>query len=68
MILAGKIYKKKLPNWHHLFGLKVNGKIKIVKTYYVNATPTYFVLDSTKNIIAKPLNTLEDLKSFIETL
>ena len=61
-----KNYKKKLPNWHHVLGLK-KWKNKIVNTYNINATPTYFVLDSTKKIIGKP-NELKELKSFIKKL
>jgi len=61
-----KNYKKKLPNWHHVLGLK-KWQNKIVNTYNINATPTYFVLDSTKKIIGKP-NELKELKSFIKKL
>ncbi|MBT4869429.1 MAG: TlpA family protein disulfide reductase, partial [Polaribacter sp.] len=64
--LNWKIYKKKLPNWQHVFG-EGKWENKIVKTYNINATPTYFILDSTKNIIAKPYE-LEDVKAFIERL
>jgi thiol-disulfide isomerase/thioredoxin len=64
--LNWKIYKKKLPNWHHVFG-EGKWENKIVKTYNINATPTYFILDATKNIIAKPFE-LEDVKTFIERL
>lgn len=64
--LNWKIYKKKLPNWHHVFG-EGKWENKIVKNYNINATPTYFILDATKNIIAKP-SELEDVKTFIEKL
>ena len=64
--LNWKIYKKKLPNWHHVFG-EGKWENKIVKNYNINATPTYFILDTTKNIIAKP-SELEDVKTFIEKL
>lgn len=37
-----------------------------VKDYGVNAIPTYFVLDSDKNILAKPYD-FEELKSLFET-
>ena len=64
--LEWKKYKKKLPNWHHVFG-ENKWENKIVKTYNINATPSYFILDATKKIIAKP-DQLKDVKTFIERL
>ena len=61
-----KNYKQKLANWHHVFGGN-KWENKIVKTYNINATPSYFILDSTKKIIAKPYE-LSDVKAFIEAL
>ncbi|AUC85639.1 hypothetical protein CW731_10220 [Polaribacter sp. ALD11] len=58
--------KVTLPNWHHVLGLK-KWENKTARTYNINATPTYFVLDANKKIIAKP-QTLEDLKTFVEEL
>ncbi len=61
-----KNYKKKLPNWHHVFG-EGNWENNVVKTYNINATPSYLILDATKKIIAKPAE-LKDVKAFIEML
>ncbi|WP_405610710.1 TlpA family protein disulfide reductase [Polaribacter sp. Asnod1-A03] len=58
-----KNYKTNLPNWHHVLGLK-KWQNKIARTYNINATPTYFILDKDKKIIAKP-ESLEDVKTFI---
>ena len=55
-----------LPNWHHVLGLnKWNNKT--AKTYNINTTPTYFVLDSNKKIIANPI-ALKDLETLIKQL
>lgn len=42
-----------MPNWIHIYG---NGKWEneFARNYNVNSTPSYFVLDKDKNIIAKP--------------
>jgi thiol-disulfide isomerase/thioredoxin len=61
-----KKYKKKLPNWHHIFG-EGYWENKILKTYNINATPSYLILDATKKIIAKPAE-LKEVKAFIEML
>ena len=52
------------PNFTHTIGL---GKWDnpVVDTYGISATPTYFVLDSDKTIIAKPYD-LEALKVILE--
>ncbi|MDX6745419.1 TlpA disulfide reductase family protein [Polaribacter sp. PL03] len=55
-----------LPNWHHVLGLN-KWENKVSRTYNISSTPTYFVLDSNKKIIAKPL-TLEGLESFLSKL
>ncbi|QTD36179.1 TlpA family protein disulfide reductase [Polaribacter batillariae] len=57
-----KNMKATLPNWHHILGLN-KWENKIARTYNIMATPTYFILDKNKKIIAKP-ETLEDLKAF----
>lgn len=59
-----KNMKATLPNWHHVLGLN-KWENKIARTYNINATPTYFVLDANKKIIAKP-EELEDLKAFLK--
>ena len=55
-----------LPNWHHVLGLN-KWENKTAKEYNINATPTYFVLDSTKKIIANPI-ALKDLETLINQL
>ena len=55
-----------LPNWHHVLGLnKWNNKT--ARIYNINTTPTYFVLDSNKKIIANPI-ALKDLETLIKQL
>jgi thiol-disulfide isomerase/thioredoxin len=57
-----KSYKKTLPNWHHVLGLN-KWKNKTARTYNIISTPSYFILDKDKKIIAKPEH-LEDVKQF----
>ncbi len=54
-----------LPSFIHVYG---EGKWDnpIAKNYGVTGTPTYFVLDSDKRIVAKP-ESLEALQDFFET-
>ena len=61
-----KSLKATLPNWHHVLGLN-KWENKTAKEYNINATPTYFVLDSTKKIIANPI-ALKDLETLINQL
>ena len=57
---------KKYPNFIHNLGLgKWNNPV--VKTYGVAATPMYFLLDSSKTIIAKPY-LFEDLEAALKDL
>ena len=58
--------KTTLPNWHHVLGLN-KWENKIARTYNIMATPTYFVLDANKKIIAKP-EELKDVKEYLEKL
>ena len=58
-----KKMKITLPNWHHILGLN-KWENKIARTYNINATPTYFILDTNKKIIAKPYE-LKDVKAFL---
>lgn len=51
--ITWKKMKETLQGWHHVLGLK-KWENEIARTYNINATPTYFVLDSDKNIIATP--------------
>ncbi|TMM29871.1 redoxin domain-containing protein [Polaribacter aestuariivivens] len=61
-----KNMKATLPNWHHVLGLN-KWENKIARTYNINATPTYFVLDKNKKIIAKPEEFI-DVKEFVNKL
>ncbi len=56
--------KNKLQGWHNVLGLN-KWENKTARTYQINSTPSYFVLDSNKKIIAKPYE-LKDVKEFIE--
>jgi len=58
--------KTNLPGWHNVLGLK-KWKNPIARTYQINATPTYFILDKNKKIIAKP-NEFKDVKEYLEKL
>ena len=59
-------YKQRFPNWHHVLGLN-KWENKIARTYQINSTPTYFVLDANKKIIANP-EKLVDLKKILVQL
>ena len=60
-------YKKaNLSGWHNVLGLN-KWENKTARTYQINATPTYFILDKNKKIVAKP-NDINDVKAFIEKL
>ena len=58
--------KATLPNWHHVLGLN-KWENKIARTYNIVSTPTYFLLNANKEIIAKPKE-LETLKALIDKL
>ncbi|WP_282070882.1 TlpA family protein disulfide reductase [Polaribacter atrinae] len=55
-------FKKTLPNWHHVLGLN-KWQNKTARTYNIVSTPSYFILDANKKIIAKPEH-LKDVKLF----
>lgn len=57
-----EIYKEKFKNWTNVLGL---GKWEnaIAKDYEIVSTPTYFILDANKKIIAKP-EQLADVKTY----
>jgi thiol-disulfide isomerase/thioredoxin len=57
-----KNYIINLYDWHNVLGLG-KWENKIARTYQIFSTPTYFILDKNKKIIAKP-EKLEDLKKF----
>ena len=61
-----KKMQKDLTNWHHVLGLN-KWDNEIARTYNINATPTYFVLDKNKIIIAKP-DHLKDVKDYINKM
>ena len=56
--------KANLQGWHNVLGLQ-KWENKIARTYNINATPTYFILDSNKKIIAKP-DEFKDVKAYFE--
>lgn len=58
--------KNSLPNWHHVLGLN-KWENKVAQLYNINATPTYFVLDANKKIIAEP-EEAKDVAAFLKQL
>jgi thiol-disulfide isomerase/thioredoxin len=56
-----KKLKSNFKGWHHVLGLN-KWENEIARTYNVMGTPSYFVLDSDKIIIAKPDNFRELVK------
>lgn len=60
-------YKKNLYSWHNVLGLNSVNKWenKVARTYNIHATPSYFILDANKKIIAKP-EELEDVKLYFK--
>ena len=61
-----KNYMKQFKGWHHVLGLE-KWENKVARTYQINSTPTYFVLNGNKKIIANP-EKLEDLKKILKQL
>lgn len=61
-------FVKTLPNWHNAAGTHPEYKWdnETVRSYNLLGTPSYFVLDSNKKIIAVP-NELEDVKKYFES-
>ena len=57
-------FAKKLTTWTNILGLK-KWENEIAIEYKIDFTPTYFILDKEKKIIAKPLN-FEDVKAYFE--
>jgi len=60
--LGFKKYAPMYPEWTNILGLK-KWQNKVARMYEVRATPTYFILDRNKKIVAKPEH-LKDLKAF----
>lgn len=54
--------KTNLFGFHNVLGLK-KWENEVAKTYQIIATPTYFILDKNKKIIAKP-EEIDDVKAF----
>lgn len=59
-------FKTKLKGWHNAIGLN-KWENKIARTYQINSTPTYIILNADKKIIAKPEH-LKDVDEFIKLL
>lgn len=59
-----KKYTAKYVKWTNILGLKKWGNT-IAREYQIKSTPTYFILDKDKRIIAKPEH-FEDLKAYFE--
>ncbi len=57
--------KNKLYTWHNVIGTHPENRFEneIVQKYRIDATPTYFILDKNKKIVAVP-NTIEDVKEY----
>jgi len=58
-----KNYIKTLPGWYHALGLD-KWTNKTARTYQINSTPTYFVLDTEMKIVANP-EKIEDLNQIL---
>ncbi len=54
----------KYNNWIHIYG-KDKWKNKFARAYGVNATPSFYVLDAKKKILAKP-DDVKELKGFFD--
>ena len=57
-------FAKKLTTWTNILGLK-KWENEMAKEYKIDLTPTYFILDKDKKIIAKPVH-FEDVKAYFE--
>lgn len=57
-------FAKKLTSWTNILGLK-KWENETAKAYNISSTPTYFILDKDKKIIAKPEH-FEDVKAYFE--
>ncbi len=61
-----KNYQKQFTGWHHVLGLN-KWENTTARTYQIRSTPTYFVLNKDKKIIANP-DKLEELKVILTGL
>ncbi|MDO9274295.1 MAG: TlpA disulfide reductase family protein [Lutibacter sp.] len=57
-------FATKLATWTNILGLK-KWENEMAKEYKINSTPTYFILDKDKKIIAKPEH-YEDVKAYFK--
>jgi thiol-disulfide isomerase/thioredoxin len=57
-------FAAKLPSFTNILGLK-KWENEMAKSYKIIATPTYFILDKEKRIVAKPEH-FEDVKAYFE--
>lgn len=57
-------FATKLTTWTNILGLK-KWENEMAREYKINSTPTYFILDKDKKIIAKPEH-FEDVKAYFE--
>ncbi|MFQ3180448.1 MAG: thiol-disulfide isomerase/thioredoxin [Polaribacter sp.] len=57
--------KSNLFGWHNVLGLN-KWQNETAKTYQIFSTPSYFVLDKNKKIIAKPVE-IEDIEEYFNT-
>ncbi len=57
-------FAKKLSTWTNILGLN-KWENEMAKAYKINATPTYFILDKDKIIVAKPEHFV-DVKAYFE--
>ncbi len=58
------IMTPEMPNWVHVLGLN-KWKNEFARSYDINSTPSFFVLDENKKIIVKP-EELEDLEKLFK--
>ena len=60
-------FKEKLGGWHNAIGTHPDYKFdnEVVRKYKIDATPTYFVLDQNKKIIAIP-NSIDDVHKYFQ--
>jgi len=58
------LFAKKLTSWTNILGLK-KWENAMAKAYNISSTPTYFILDKDKIILAKPEH-FEDVKAYFE--
>lgn len=61
--------KNKLYNFHNVLGTHPENRFKnkTVRDYLISETPTYFILDKNKKIVAVP-NSAKDVKDYFNTL